>query len=343
MPTDLTRLLQLTGTLHLDTIESRALAGNPLGDPAARLLPVYVPPGYDPEGSVRYPVLYALHGYLSNAAALVGTRPWESNVVQRLDRLIAAGTCAPAILAIVDGFTRLGGSQYVDSVHNGAYATYAARDAVAHVDARYRTVAREGGRAVFGKSSGGFGALHLVLTHPGVFAAVASHSGDMYFRYSLAATFAPAQRMLERYGGIARFVTAFEGMRRKGAPELDALLTLAMAAAYSPAAPHAFALDLPFDPGTGAAREDVLARWLAYDPVELVPERTAELRRLRLRYLDCGRRDEYSLDVGARIFARRARECGLDVRYEEFDEGHRDTGYRQEISLPALSEVLDRS
>ena len=73
----------------------------------------------------------------------------------------------PALVVLVDGFTRLGGSQYVDSVHNGRYATYTMRDVVAHVDAAYRTIPGEGGRAVLGKSSGGFGSMHLVLEHPG--------------------------------------------------------------------------------------------------------------------------------------------------------------------------------
>jgi hypothetical protein len=61
-----------------------------------------------------------------------------------------------------------------------------------------------------------------------------------------------------------------------------------------------------------------------------------------LRYLDCGTRDEYGLYAGARLFAERTRELGLDVRYEEFDDDHRNVGYRHEISLPALAEVLDQ-
>ena len=89
-------------------------------------------------------------------------------------------------------------------------------------------------------------------------------------------------------------------------------------------------------------REDVFARWLAFDPVERVPQRIEELKRLRLRYLDCGRRDEYGLDIGARLVASRIREAGLDVRHEEFDDDHRNVGYRYEISLPALAAVLDK-
>jgi hypothetical protein len=60
-----------------------------------------------------------------------------------------------------------------------------------------------------------------------------------------------------------------------------------------------------------------------------------------LRYVDCGRRDEYGLDIGARIFVARLREMGLEVWHEEFDDDHGNIGYRHEVSLPALAEVLD--
>ena len=71
-----------------------------------------------------------------------------------------------------------------------------------------------------------------------------------------------------------------------------------------------------------------------------VPFRAA-LARLRLRYLDCGRKDEYALDVGARVFTKRCRDLGLEVRHEEFDDDHRNVSYRYEVSLPALAAVLD--
>ncbi len=341
-PSELSRLLGLAGTLRLDTIDSAALAGNPLGDPARRLLAVYTPPGYDPEGSARYPVLYCLHGYTGDVAALIGTRPWETNVVQWTDRLVRSGAMAPAILAVVDGNTRLGGSQYLDSIHNGAYATYVIRDVIGHVDAAYRTVAREGGRAVFGKSSGGFGALHLTLAHPGTFAAFASHSGDTYFRYAHIPSFAVTQRTLEAFGGPRAFVEEFERRPKRPQHFFTTIEMLGYAAAYSPTGAAAFAFDLPFDAATGELRDDVFARWLAYDPVEQVADAQAALARLRLRYLDCGRRDEYGLDIGARVFAARVRDLGLEVRHEEFDDDHRSIGYRHEISLPALTAVLDR-
>lgn len=340
---ELSQLLGLRGTLRIDFIDSAALRDNPLGDPSTRPLAVYTPPGYDPEGSQRYPVLYCLHGYTGDVAALVAGKAWESNVVQRTDRLVAENRMAPAILAIVDGNTRLGGSQYVDSIHNGAYATYAVRDAIGHLDANYRTIAREGGRAVFGKSSGGFGALHLTLAYPGTFAAFASHSGDTYFRYAHLPSFPATQRALEQYGSAEAFVSAFEAQAKKPPHLFSAIEMLGYAAAYSPAAARAFALDLPFDLATGELREDVFARWLAFDPVERVAGGVAALERLRLRYVDCGRRDEYGLDIGARVFVQRCRDHGLAMRHEEFDDDHRNVGYRYDVSVPALSEVLDHT
>lgn len=337
------RLLGLEGALQLDRIESPALAGNPLGDPANRALAVYTPPGYDAQGSRRYPVLYCLHGYTGDVAALVGARPWETNVVQWMDRLVRERRMPPAILAIVDGNTRLGGSQFLDSIHNGNYAQYVVCDIVGYVDATYRTIAAEGGRAVFGKSSGGFGALHLSLAHPGTFAAFASHSGDTYFRYAHFPSFPAAQRTLEQFGTKQAFVEEFERRHKRPQAFYATIEMMGYAAAYSPTKAEAFAFDMPFDGKTGELRDDVFARWLAYDPVERVAAGKAALERLRLRYVDCGRRDEYGLDIGARVFVQRVRDVGLSVQHDEFDDDHRNVGYRYEVSLPALADVLDRA
>jgi len=338
---DLGRLLGLAGDVRVDFIDAPALHANPLGDPAVRPLAVYMPPGFDPGGSKRYGVVYVLHGYTGDVAALVSARPWETNVLQWADRLIADGSLPPVLLALVDGNTRLGGSQYVDSMHNGAYATYVVRDAVGHVDAAYPTIAHEGGRAVVGKSSGGFGALHLVMTRPGTFCAFASHSGDTNFRGLYIPEFPRTQRLLERHGGVAAFVAAFEAKPKRSNDDMHAMMMLGQAAAYSPRAAERFAFDLPFDLETGELRHDVLARWLAFDPVEMCPFKRAELSRLRLRYVDCGRRDEYGLDLGARMFVSRVRAMGLDVRHEEFDDDHRGIGYRYAVSLPSLARVLE--
>ncbi|MBD5635661.1 MAG: esterase [Candidatus Eremiobacteraeota bacterium] len=273
---------------------------------------------------------------------MLSSRPWETNVVQWAVRLMRSGAMPPVLVALVDGNNRLGGSQYVDSVGSGAYATHVVRDTVGFVDRTYPTIANEGGRAVVGKSSGGFGAMHLTLTHPGTFCAFASHSGDANFRGAYVGEFAATQRVLERHDRDPRaFVEAFEAKSKRSTDEMHAIMLLGQAAAYSPRSSTAFDFDLPFELDTGAPRDDVFARWLAFDPAEACVRKRAELARLRLRYLDCGRRDEYSLDVGARMFAMRVREMGLEVRHEEFDDDHRNVGYRYAVSFPALARVLE--
>ncbi len=339
----LARLLGLRGDLHVDFVTSAALQGNALGDAAERPVAVYTPPHYDPEGSKRYPTLYCLHGYTGDVPTMVSARPWEHNVVQRMDRLIFTQQMPSALLVLVDGFTRLGGSQYVNSIHNGDYATYVVRDVIGHVDGAYRTRADESARAVLGKSSGGFGALHLCMEYPGIFAAFASHSGDSYFRLAHPSAFPSVQRTLEKYDwNITDFVEQFEDANKRPQSDYQTMEMLGYAAAYSPRSASAFDLDLPFERRTGELRDDVFGRWLAFDPAEVCLNKQAELARLRLRYIDCGRRDEYALDIGARIMAARMREMGLDVRHEEFDDDHRNVGYRYDVSLPALAGVLER-
>ena len=114
---------------------------------------------------------------------------------------------------------------------------------------------------------------------------------------------------------VAAFVSAFEAKPKRSTAEYLTMEMLGYAAAYSPRSATAFDVDLPFDARTGELDDSVFARWLAFDPAERVATRRAELARLRFRYLDCGRRDEYGLDIGARSLppsacAMRGSTCG---------------------------------
>ena len=126
----------------------------------------------------------------------------------------------PAILVLVDGFTRLGGSQYVNSIHNGDYATYVdarrrrpRRPHVSHDRARRRP--RGVGKIVRRIRRDAPCACSI----PGRFAAFASHSGDSYFRYAQPRAFADTQRTLEKHDCEYRSVRrAFEVAAQALAP-----------------------------------------------------------------------------------------------------------------------------
>src|SRR5258706_5672394 len=130
---------------------SRVLAGNPLGDPVERELCVYLPPDYD--ASKRYPALLAIAGFTGTGASYFNTDHLVESLDRRLDRMIAAGTCAPVIVAAPDCFTRVGGNQYINSAGTGRYEEYCVDEIIPFIDATYSTLPR-GQWGVFGKSSG---------------------------------------------------------------------------------------------------------------------------------------------------------------------------------------------
>lgn len=323
------------GRVVFETITSRALRDNPLGDPATRKLPVYLPPGYD-ANEKRYPVLVALAGFTGSGPMMLNRSGWGESLDARLDRLYRERRIGPMIVVMPDCFTRLGGSQYLDSAATGRYARHLVREIVPLVDRRFRTLASGRHRGIFGKSSGGYGALMHAMARPEVFGAVACHSGDMAFEYCYAADFPKLLRQLDQHGGVRGFVRAFESAPRKTHDLIGAMNVLAMAACYSPHRRRPLRIALPFEVRTGAYDQTVWRRWLRHDPLRLVPARAAALRRLRLLFFDCGRRDEFNLLWGARQFRAALQQRGIRHRYEEFDDGHMDISYRLDRSLPLL-------
>lgn len=328
--------VQGRGKVTVHRHASEVLRGNPLGDPLERDLHVYLPPGYVERR--RYPKLLALAGFTGTGASLFNTDPLGEGLAPRLDRLIGAGLCPPVIVAAPDCFTRFGGNQYVNSTATGRYADYLLDEIMPFVDRTYA----EGRWGVFGKSSGGYGSVVLSMRHPGRFAAMADHSGDACFELCYLPDMSDALDAFREAGGpapwLARFWADPNRHRRKYARPLN---ILAMAAHYSPN-PHSpqLGIDLPFDLETGELRPEVWERWRAWDPVNMAPLHVDALRALRLLYVDCGARDEYSLHWGARALVARLRRLGLSPHHEEFDDGHGSISYRYDVSMPMLAKAL---
>ncbi len=327
------------GTVIIETIESAVLRGNALGDPPARRVPIYLPPGYE-DGATRYPVVFLLTGFTGRGTMLLNDAAWDENIAQRMDRLIASGAVRPLILVMPDCFTRVGGSQYINSSATGRYEDHVVQELVAFVDKKYRTLADRDQRAVMGKSSGGYGAVLLAMRHPDVFGLMACHSGDMYFEFCYKSDFIGYLRAQKKYGGLEKFWNTCRDIHPKDRDFNAMLNTIAMAACYSPNPRAPFGFELPFDEETGELREDVWARWLEWDPVYLVDKHADALRSLRLLYLDCGLRDEFNLQFGARIFCKRLKAHGITYVHEEFDDGHLNIPYRYDGSFKALSDAM---
>jgi enterochelin esterase-like enzyme len=298
-----------------------------------------VPPGYRADSGRRYPVLYALTGYTGSGAGLLNFRPWNITLAERLDRLYAAGM--PHVIAVLpDCFTGYGGSQYVNSSATGRYEDYLTQEIVPYVDGHYDTIAAPAGRGVFGKSSGGYGALIMGMRHADVFGAIACHSGDTAFELCFQPDFPKTANRINAAGGLERWWQAFAARSKKSRSDTEVLMIIAMAACYSPN-PHApLGLDLPFRLDTCELRQDVWERWRAWDPIDMAERYAGALRSLRLLFIDCGTRDEYHLHYGARRLAQRLRALGVAHEHQEFDDGHMDIDYRYDVSLPKLAAAL---
>ncbi len=339
------RANQLVYVVH----ESEVLADNPLGDPHVREFPVYLPPQYDAEPDRRFPVTWLLAGY-TGWASMKATkeRAWAESLPDELDRRMTSDDpderLEPMIVAFADCFTRFGGSQFRNSPVTGRYEDYLVGELVPFVDERFRTIADRDHRAVMGKSSGGYGAMIMGMWHPDVFGLVCSTAGDSYFPYCCTGDIGKTFQELRKHGGPEAFVEQFFDKRKKGGRDIAAMMIIAYAQCYSPnpAVPGTFA-DMPFDLETGELIDEVWARWLACDPVNMVAHHVDALKSLKLLFLDAGRRDEWYLDVGQRIVAKRLSDHGISYEFEEFSGGHMDIDHRIGASVRRISEALWRA
>lgn len=191
-----------------------------------------------------------------------------------------------------------------------------------------------------GKSSGGYGALVMAMRHADKFGLVCSTAGDAYFEFCYFPGIAEGFRAMK--GDAKSFMEKiWRETERKGKDDFAALNTIGMSVCYSPNENSELGFDLPFDTETGEIRADIWARWLEHDPVRLVEKCVENLKKLKLLFIDAGTRDEFHLDLGAKILCERLKKFDVPFIHEEFDDGHFNIGYRQNRSLELISQNFE--
>lgn len=329
----------LAGRLETIRIDSEALAGNTLGDPHERSVAVYLP--YDPpEHGV--PLLVDLTGYTGSGLKHVAWTPFGESVPQRLERLRREGALGPVAVAFPDCFTSLGGNQYVDNPVLGGWETFLLEDMLPALEREFPLRGGAANRAVFGKSSGGYGAYVQAFRHGDRWAGAASLSGDVGFELLFASDFPKTLTALREFGGPAGFIEAFhEGSKVRG-DRFHTLMMLAMAATYDPAPDEPYGVRLPVDSRTCERIPERWANWLACDPLTWVEDvgMRASASKLKAFWIDCGSKDQYHLAYGSRRLHDALERHGVEHRYEEFDDDHSGIDYRMDVALPWLWERL---
>jgi S-formylglutathione hydrolase FrmB len=279
------------GGPRLDAIEfsSRMLKSNPLHDPAVRSVAVFVPAQCT--NGARLPVVYYLPGYGNYSGNFIR----NSNAWLKLTQELA-DEITPMLLVVVDGRTRWGGGQYLNSAGQGNYADYVCKEIVCQVENRYPAATQGVRRIIAGHSSGGFGALRLGMANQKLFDGVIALSPDSDFEVS--------HLPLVKLPGVTNCSLAQVNLIADGKMPVpkngDLTYALGLSAAYAPRGRfHPGQFDWLYD-ATGGFRAEVWQRWLDNDPLTLVRKNPRAFRAGQSIYLDGAAHDEYSANVGAR-------------------------------------------
>lgn len=325
------------GSVHRIHIDSQALRSNLLGDPTVRAVDVYVPAGHSGAG---LPLLVDLVGFAGGGLSHTNWAAFNENGPERLDRLIGSGQMLPAAVAFPDCFTRLGGNQYINSAAMGLWEDFLIAEMLPAIEERFHC-GGSGKRGLFGKSSGGYGALVHALRHSDVWSAAACHSGDAAFELCYLPDMTAVLQALAKTGlSIENWLAETQRARKQAPDTIEVIGILAMAASYDPDPTQYLGIRLPVTLDTCELIPERWANWLRHDPIVMLESLAENLRRLKALYIDCGTSDQYRLLYGARRFVRGLTERNISYRYEEFADNHSGTDYRMDVSLPYLAQSL---
>ena len=324
------------GTLVYETIWSRSLEANLIGDGAARNVLIYLPPGYATETARRYPVIYFLHGYNATNTVWRDGLFGDFKLPGSVDRLIAGGKIEEMILVMPDGRNAYGGSFYVNSPVTGNWEDFVAWELVAHVDSTYRSIPHSASRGIAGHSMGGYGAIRLAMRNPDVFSVVYGVSACCLAMVGDVGTDNPAWRKTltvrrrEELAGLDAYPRGLIGLGAALSPNLDR--------------PPFFA-DLPFQLENGEVRpnQETYEKWSAGFPTGMLAEFADKVKQLRGIRFSVGRDDEFSnILLGSRVFSEALSEKGISHDFKEYDGDHWNQIDAQLMTdvLPFFSEKL---
>ena len=173
----------LTGDIRIHKNFHSAVLAN------SRDIIVYLPPGYDTDGSMRYPVLYLQDGQNAFDAATSFFASGERHLDEEAQELITQHQIEPLIIV---GIYSLPGDRVAEftptrdpHINRGGQADLYGRMLVEEmkpfIDATYRTIGDSAHTGLGGSSLGGLVTMHLGLRYPNVFGKLAITSPAAYW------------------------------------------------------------------------------------------------------------------------------------------------------------------
>jgi S-formylglutathione hydrolase len=322
IPILLAASLLAQGAAETFTLHGKSLAGNLIGDSADRTVSVYLPKAYATDKRRRFPVIYLLHGFTDSDEKWFRTPTHWINLPAVLDK-----AAADFIVVMPNAFNAFQGSMYSTSVTIGDWETFVARELVAAIDAKYRTLPRAASRGLAGHSMGGYGAMRIGMKNPDVFSAVYLLSPCCM---TPPAAGAPRASQIEKVKTLEDVAKADFGTKAQ----------LASAAAWSPNPKNPpFYMDLPAQ--NGEPRPDVRARWAANAPLAMLDQYIPNIKRLRAFGFDAGDKD-MGIASACKSLHEALDRYGLPHRYAEYEGNHtnRVAERIEKVAVPFFTEHL---
>jgi len=149
---------------------------------------LYLPPGYDSQTKMRYPVLYLQHGGGEDETGWI--KQGHANFI--LDNLIANGTSKPMIIVMAYGYARRAGQVDPDLTGKSfgspemmkamqemtqTFEDDLTQALIPYIDSNFRTVADRDHRAMAGLSMGGMQTFQVTFNHLDLFSYIGGFSG----------------------------------------------------------------------------------------------------------------------------------------------------------------------
>jgi enterochelin esterase-like enzyme len=301
------------------TVDNASFYSDALGE--NRYVDVYLPQGYDPSGSVDYPVIYFLHGG-------GGDNNSYTFLIYMLDDLIDNDIIQPVIVAKPDGDCGpYIGSFYSNSALYGNFEDYIAFDVVQFIDSNYKTVPDREKRCLMGHSMGGYGSAMLATKHPDIFRGFASHGGSLE-HFSIMNLWRPV--ILAENGGAPPY-------HYSGA---FSFIAFTLAGAFSPNLNNPpYWVDFPLDLN-GDIIDSVMTRFIPFNPPylarQLPPNTDLAI------YFDCGINDEYYLHPANAAFSDTLHSLGILHTFESYQGDHSNMlDERFPIALAFLDSIMN--
>jgi enterochelin esterase-like enzyme len=150
---------------------------------------VYLPPSYSTSPTMRYPVIYSLHGAGAN----------ENQFTSYATTFIHSYIQQKKVPEVIVVFPSGGGNTwFLDSGIFASYPmnpdSYITKELIPHIDSTYRTIANRTARVISGMSMGGYGAWHFAFKYPQLFCYAGPYAaGGPYGASGLVYNYSPVE------------------------------------------------------------------------------------------------------------------------------------------------------